>query len=341
MADKTGIEWTDATWNPIVGCSIVSPGCTNCYAMSQAARIEAMAVGKPTHYAGTTVRSKAGAVWTGKVMMAPESILMQPTRWQRPRRIFVNSMGDLFHESIPDEWIDRVFAVMAMAPQHTFQVLTKRAKRMRKWVGDPDDGYGHINTYHRVLDRAEHMIDGDALADFVAPPWPLPNVWLGVSAERQQEAYDRIPDLLATPAAVRFVSAEPLLGSIKFGSALEKLDWVIVGGESGPDARPMHPDWARSIRDQCARYGTAFFFKQWGSWSPSTMVEAITGGVRSRAIDANGQTPGSPDDMDSSLLALQENPGAYQFMRFVGRKRSGRLLDAAVHHYFPPKRRSS
>ena len=137
MADKTGIEWTDATWNPIVGCSVVSPGCTHCYAMSMAARIEKMTPG--SHYAGLTDASKAGPVWNGRLALAPDHILTQPLRWQKPRRIFVNSMGDLFHEDVPDDWIDRVFAVMALAPQHTFQVLTKRAERMRNYLlRDPD-----------------------------------------------------------------------------------------------------------------------------------------------------------------------------------------------------------
>ena len=135
MADNTGIEWTDATWNPVVGCSIVSPGCTNCYAMQMAARIEKMQ--PESHYAGTTKRVNGNAVWTGKVALAPDHILTAPLRWKKPRRIFVNPMGDLFHESIPDAWIDRVFAVMALAPQHRFQLLTKRAKRMREYCSDP------------------------------------------------------------------------------------------------------------------------------------------------------------------------------------------------------------
>lgn len=267
----TKIEWTEATWNPIVGCSIVSPGCTNCYAMKMAARIERMSPGLE-HYRGLTQPSKAGAVWTGKVARAPDRTLLEPLRRKRPTMYFVNSMSDLFHEDVTDEWIDRILAVMALCPQHTFQVLTKRSARMRQYFAagiDFDCAFqemiaGKTESYRRET-----------------PSWPLPNVWLGVSAERQKEADERIPDLLATPAAVRFVSAEPLLGPIDFTAIprksaegyarpldgrFRKLDWIIVGGESGLGARPMHPDWARSIRDQCIEAGVPFFFKQWGCW---------------------------------------------------------------------------
>jgi protein gp37 len=268
----TKIEWTEATWNPIVGCSIVSPGCTNCYAMRMADRLTSMAVRRDgsgnvalRHYVSTTKRvhnERDGhkTVWTGVVNMAPDAILRAPLRRRKPTTYFVNSMGDLFHEDVPDEWIDRVFAVMALAPQHTFQALTKRAARMRAYV-NAARGRNAFKTRN----------------------WPLPNVWLGVSAEDQRRADERVPELVATPAAVRFVSAEPLLGPINLSSptlwcipdhdsggklpALSSLDWIIVGGESGSGARPMHPDWARSIRDQCATAGVPYFFKQWGSWT--------------------------------------------------------------------------
>ncbi|HZQ01376.1 MAG TPA: phage Gp37/Gp68 family protein [Reyranella sp.] len=242
----TRIEWTDATWNPTVGCSIVSPGCTNCYAMKMAHRI----AGTFPHYAGLTMRTKAGAVWTGKVAEARADVLLKPLRWKSPRRIFVNSMSDLFHEDLPDAAIDKVFAVMALCPQHTFQVLTKRAERMRKYFADADRFW-----------KVTHHLDVTGLV------WPLPNVWLGVSAERQIEAEERIPHLAMTPAAKRFISAEPLLGPVHLaGADLHCLDWVIAGGESGPRARPAHPDWIRGLRDQCARAGVPFFFKQWGEW---------------------------------------------------------------------------
>lgn len=269
MADKSAIEWTDATWNPVVGCSIVSSGCTNCYAMKMAARIEKMAahsmaehVKVQTHYAGTTQPSKAGAVWTGKVAAAPEHILRQPLKWKRSRKIFVNSMGDLFHESIPDEWIDRVFAVMALCPQHTFQVLTKRAERMRDYMSRVD------------LDAIARM-HAPSIVQKLKRSWPLSNVWLGVSCERQQEADERIPHLLQTPAAIRFVSAEPLLGPIDFSMHLgaapnhedlaRLLNWIIVGGESGPHARVHDIQWSRDIIAQCKAASVAVFEKQLGS----------------------------------------------------------------------------
>ena len=298
MSYKTDIEWTDAAWNPLAGCSIVSPACTNCYAMAQAARIVrcAAGLGRATHYADTVTTVKGTPVWTGEIRAAPDHVLTQPLRWWRPRRIFVNSMSDLFHEAVPDAWIDRIFAVMAHAPQHTFQVLTKRPERMRAYLTDS---------------KAEERIAGELLAhaskwgvtgttllaalgirqreeEPERVPLPLRNVWLGVTAEDQPRADDRIPIVLDTPAAKRFVSIEPMLGAVDLTeltikkrvgehcfSALECdvdaaddewggaiLDWVICGGESGPDARPMHPDWVRSLRDQCAAAGVPFFMKQ-------------------------------------------------------------------------------
>ncbi len=367
MADKSPIEWTEATWNPVVGCSILSPGCTNCYAMTMAARIEAMsaATGRDTHYAGTTKLSKAGPVWTGKLALAPDHILTEPLRWKRPRRIFVNSMSDLFHEDVPDKWIDKVFAVMALAPQHTFQVLTKRAARMRAYV------HGLPNRDDLVAKAGVHIWGGrdpDAVFDHVmfSVRMPLPNVWLGVSTERQQEANERVPELLATPAAVRFVSAEPLLGPIEFRDINDgldslrrrsgsRLDWIIVGGESGQDARPMHPDWARSIRNQCAAAGTAFFFKQWGTWKPicEMLEEQIDACFRSNRKAKDGEDQGVLDEMygrtctvDSTVL---HNDGtrhdALAPMAFaaksamtmfeIGKKRAGRLLDGREHDDLP------
>lgn len=321
---RTTIEWTDATWNPLVGCSVISPGCTNCYAMAQAARIERMSPGLP-QYRGVTQVVNGNPVWTGAVNLAPDAKLLEPLRWKKPRRVFVNSMSDLFHESVPDEWIDRIFAIMALAPQHTFQVLTKRAKRMRAYMSDD-------RTPHRIARKTvdlmitghvtpddnwpvESIGDIDFPDDITLRQWPLPNIWLGVTTEDQSRADERIPDLFATPAAVRFVSVEPMLGPVDLTSltvdgdmemnalrpwswkevweaawspeatgvslneAIEAfqedggvypptddrprgLDWVICGGESGPHARPMHPDWARALRDQCAAVGVPFFMKQ-------------------------------------------------------------------------------
>lgn len=284
MSDNSKIEWTDATWNPIVGCSIVSPGCTNCYAMRQADRIRRMQKDPPSsHYFGTTKIVNGNAVWTGKVALAPDRILTAPLRRRKPTTYFVNSMGDLFHESVPDKWIDRIFAIMLSAPQHTFQVLTKRSKRMQAYIEAPSE--------KRIKEMLHWQhFDNDPLW----PGWPLPNVWLGVTAEDQQRADERIPDLLTTPAAVRFVSAEPMLGPIDLTSlpnasdlgegqpwlnalgtrgwgyvyagadscSVPRIDWVICGGESGHSARPMKPEWAMSLRDQCREATVSFFMKQ-------------------------------------------------------------------------------
>jgi len=306
MADNTLIEWTDATWNPITGCKIVSPGCTNCYAM----KLAGTRLKHVDSRAGLTIDTKGGPVWNGQTRFN-EAELLKPLRWKRPRRIFVCAHGDLFAESVPDEWIDRVFAVMALSPQHTFQVLTKRAARMKAYCSTLLD-----ETEQDTARRFAAVWPKPALVPADGLMIPLPNVWLGVSAEDQTRADERIPDLLATPAAIRFVSAEPLLGSIDFtaiplegialggrrisvgdfnvemwnayeggrsdfvpvrsalGGDIENhfnwgaLDWIIVGGESGQGARPMHPDWPRQIRDQCASAGVAFFFKQWGTWLP-------------------------------------------------------------------------
>ena len=363
MGDNTGIEWTDATWNPIVGCSVVSPGCTNCYAMKMAARIESIDAGQRmrafeshrslderhpegrdpartalldarTHYAGTTQATRAGAVWTGKVALAPDATLLAPLRWRRPRRIFVNSMGDLFHESVPDDWIDRVFAVMALSPQHTFQVLTKRSKRMRAYFEGRRANFGRASD---ALHEMSHPLDEDAVqaaADrldyFDSAGITMRHVWLGVSAEDQVRADERIPDLLATPAAIRFVSAEPLLGPIDLGllqadlpinawlTWLDGLHWIIAGGESGPHARPMHPDWARSLRNQCTAAGVPFFFKQHGEWIGVLDLRLLQGGT--------GPGFGAFDhcryDQDAEAVR-------------VGKKVAGRLLDGSTHDAMP------
>jgi protein gp37 len=343
MGNNTGIEWTDATWNPIVGCTVVSPGCTNCYAMKMASRIERMSAGagRWSHYNGTTQPSKAGPVWTGRVTLAHDAVLLAPLRKRRPRRIFVNSMGDLFHESVPDDWIDKVFAVMALAPQHTFQVPTKRSKRMREYMRAVVAGKRSIIHQAITMSERGNWKAADALADSGYGARPLANVWLGVSAEDQARADERIPDLLATPAAVRFVSAEPLLGPIDLDGVpwpagwdrgtdnpsdgidpllftRAHLDWVIVGGESGPHARPMHPDWARGLRDQCAAAGVPFFFKQHGEWIGVPDLRQLPGG--------SGPGFGAFDH-------CRYDPDA-EAVR-VGKRAAGRLLDGREHDAMP------
>ncbi|ORU98460.1 DUF5131 family protein, partial [Mycolicibacterium canariasense] len=238
MSDKTGIEWTDATWNPVTGCTKVSDGCTNCYAETFAERFR----GTPGHYfeRGFDVQGR------------PDKLSL-PMTWRKPKRIFVNSMSDLFHDEVHDDYIARVFSVMARCPQHTFQVLTKRHARMRSLL--------------RSRKFSSFVEDLTPSASELVGMWPLPNVWLGVSAENQQWAKIRGDALRETPAAVRFFSCEPLLGPID-DVDLDGIDWVIVGGESGRCARPMNPDWARSLRDQCQVAGVPFLFKQWGEWRP-------------------------------------------------------------------------
>ena len=224
MATST-IEWTDATWNPVAGCTIVSPGCANCYAMRMAARLEAMGQDK---YRDLTRPRGGRPTWTGAVK-CDETTLDVPLRWRKPRFVFVNSMSDLFHADVPERFIARVWKTMAAARRHTFQILTKRPDRMR-----------------RVTERLA----------------VLPNVWLGTSVETA-DYLPRLDELRATRAAVRFASFEPLLGAITDAN-LEGIHWAIVGGESGPGARPMNADWVRSIREQCEGQGVDFFFKQWG-----------------------------------------------------------------------------
>ena len=225
MANNSPIEWTEATWNPVVGCTVISPGCSNCYAMRLARRLEAM--GQPK-YTGITRISGGRAKWNGVVRVDEESLKL-PVTWKIGRMIFVNSMSDLFHEAVPLEFIQRVFKVMRKTPQHTYQILTKRAERLEEVSSD------------------------------IA--WPQ-NVWMGVSVENADYQY-RIDNLRRIGAVVKFLSLEPLIGPLK-NLNLEGIDWVIAGGESGPGARPIELDWARSVRDQCIAANVAFHFKQWG-----------------------------------------------------------------------------
>ena len=358
MADGTPIEWTDATWNPIVGCSVVSPGCTNCYAM----RLAGTRMRSHPSRAGLTQDSKAGPVWTGEVRFQ-EQWLTQPLRWQKPRMIFVCAHADLFHESVPDELIDRVFAVMALSPQHTFQVLTKRPERMREYLRDEDRLGGALCMAVFGITKRDPG---------PAPQWPLPNVWLGVSVEDQRRADERIPILLDTPAAVRWASAEPLLGPIDLtrisfrryeelfeincfsdeawvshppdqglepgerfhrGPALgASVNWVVAGGESGPGARPMHPDWARSLRDQCAAADVPFLFKQWGEWAEGSDFSADAKVVTAdgRIVDFNDRALADADRAERVV--------APTLMRRVGKKAAGRRLDGVIHDAWPEAR---
>jgi protein gp37 len=303
MGDRSKIEWTDATWNPVTGCTKVSAGCKFCYAE------------RDFH------RPYPGRDFTD-VQIHPERLL-QPFHWRRPRRIFVDSMSDLFHESIPEDFIDQVFMVMVKAKQHTFQVLTKRPEIMREFM--------HLEETEREWD------DG---------AFPPGNIWLGVPVEDQPTADERITLLLQTPAVVRFVSYEPALGPVEFHPwylgllgeadfpnngkpAIDylgpRVNWVIAGGESGPNARPSHPEWFRSVRDQCQAAGVPFFFKQWGEWAPipgeSFKAKQFCWVVRD----------GSPATDEN----VRNRP--VQAMARIGKKRAGRLLDGREWNEFPKK----
>lgn len=389
MSDHTHIEWTDATWNPITGCSVISAGCKHCYAM----RLAGTRLRHHPSRAGLTRPTSAGPVWNGKVRLN-EDWLDQPLRWKKPRRIFVCAHGDLFHGAVPDEWIDRVFAVMALAPQHTFQVLTKRPERMLKWFlerwqGTPAQTFlgmdipagGETGRMSQVEYACEPLLDKFGLADpgksnlwtaggrcrAMQWQWPLPNVWIGISIEDQPTADERIPLLLQTPAAVRFVSVEPLLGPIEltgdrggndylgeppgFIDAVPEpqeepgIDWIIAGGESGPGARPAHPDWFRSLRDQCQAAAVPFFFKQWGEWLPANqMVDTDHLYIPAPDHDPEATRMCKVDEIvlhnDGARHRIVD-PGAFQqgcapmHMFRVGKRAAGRLLDGRTWDEFP------
>lgn len=237
---ETSIEWTDATWNPVAGCTVLTAGCTNCYAMRMAARLDAMGTKK---YRGLTRKSGKRAVWTGKIRV-DENSLNIPHSWSKPRKVFVNSMSDLFHDDVPVDFIAKVWSVMKQTPRHTYQILTKRPDRMAE-----------------VLAAAPFEI--------------LPNVWLGTSIEDGRVLH-RLDAIRRVPTAVRFVSLEPLIGSVAAGD-LTGIHWAIVGGESGPRAREMDPIWVDEIEAMCRRSGTAFFFKQWGGKNKKAAGRTLNG----------------------------------------------------------------
>lgn len=352
MSDKSAIEWTDASWNPVRGCSIVSKGCTNCYAMKVAHRFS----GPGKAYEGLTMMSNAGPVWNGEITLVPE-LLRQPLHWKRPRRIFVNSMSDLFHEKVPFDFIDEVFRIMLQAHWHTFQVLTKRPERMLGWADSTNARHGDLLGCPRGG----------------VPDDPPKNIWLGVSVEDQAAADKRIPLLLEMPAAVRWISAEPLLGPIDIsrwivplhwswdakyktpkeaiaaGAYAERkpqalvsayarfLNWVVVGGESGPDARAMHPDWVRSLRDLCTAAGVPFFFKQWGAWKPDQLFTSYNDRLpRGMFMNSHGEKPPLEllDDMMKGGRSL-DLIAKWQHFSFVGKERAGRLLDGRTWDEYP------
>lgn len=334
MGKKTGIEWAESSWNPIRGCSRVSEGCRNCYAESVARKH--CSPGEP--YEGLIGK---GGQWNGHIDFIEEKLL-DPLRWTRPRLIFVNSMSDLFHENVPDSVIDRVFAVMALASRHTFQILTKRPERMLAYCRT----LGKHHSRDRVSIAAQHLDStGNFYWEMGSNGWHLPNVWLGVSIEDQDTANERLPLLAQMPAAVRWISLEPLLARVSLEDAVRQpsiqslcnpqresvelrhtVDWVVVGGESGNQARPMHSDWARLLRDQCIAGNVPFLFKQWGEWSTSPDEPG------------NRNPPTHALKTDGSLVAIdrpvKELEGALPIAK-IGKSAAGRKLDGEQWSQYP------
>lgn len=298
----SAIEWTDDTWNPVTGCTRASKGCDNCYAVTMTHRLEAM--GQTEKYGGLTVLNPKGDRHFNGVVRCHEDVLDKPLKRRKPTMYFVNSMSDLFHKDVPFEFIDKVFAVMALCPQHVFQILTKRPERMAEYLNEESEVFCRVlSVADAVCELEEEMgvtlrppqADEMSQRGLQWPEWPLPNVWLGTSVEDQQAADERIPHLLKCPAAVRFLSCEPLLGAVDLDPYLfgdtrhdgdrNSVDWVIVGGESGPKARECRTSWIRGIVDQCKSAGVPVFVKQLGvkpvmtrsEWSEITIADSWTG----------------------------------------------------------------
>ncbi|MFD0437056.1 phage Gp37/Gp68 family protein [Streptomyces chartreusis] len=386
----TTIEWTDEVWNPTTGCDRISPGCDNCYALTMAKRLKGM--GQAKYQTDGDPRTSG----PGFGLAVHPDTLTEPLRWKKPRRIFVNSMSDLFHARVPREFLVQVFAVMAATPQHTYQILTKRPDRAARILTDLCRcGAGHPPGEHfrssmewAATSHSPTYVPGLEAGIYHRSGWPLPNVWLGTSVEDQKRADLRIPALLETPAAVRFLSCEPLLGPVDLKRAVRTMgserghgltmsfvhaggccrkfhgiDWVIVGGESGHRARAMHPDWARSLRDQCEQAEVPFFFKQWGEWGPAPFIvrvcdrdaewqgteeELAAAKADSEARGATHVHTGNAYEEDGErkywLHEMDHKPwsrervglfdGAEAIRRW-GKKRAGRELDGRTHDDFP------
>lgn len=343
VSDGTGISWCDATWPIVAGCTHVSPGCDGCWSAFHTS-------GRLRHrpeYAGLAT----GGRFTGQVRLLPER-LTWPTRWTRkPRKVFVASAADLFHEAVPDAFIAAAWVVMYRTGQPTyggrhraplvFQVLTKRHARMRSWVRKWADPASRVAMVDEAVRQG--WCDQQAVREAPGMPAVLESVWLGVSVETQQWAATRIPALLETPAAIHWISAEPLLGPIDLrnlqarGAVIDvlagdvktttgeiyaacpaPLDWVVIGGESGPKARPMHPDWARKLRDDTRACGRALWFKQWGEWAPTGKVGL-----------------GQPLPRHAFVGEAVDERGFRVEMQRLGKKAAGHTLDGHVHHQFP------
>lgn len=395
MATRTSIEWTDMTWSPVIGCTRVSDGCRGCYAMHGAhIRAHNPNLKIAEAYGGTTLNTGDGVDWTGQVNVV-EDRMVEPLRWRNPLKVFVNSQSDLFHEQIPDEVIARIFAVMALTPRHTYQVLTKRHGRMRTLLNNPafrhmcEEAEARLVNDEKTPGLSRYQREaylGQWLSHFAKP---LPNLWLGVSVEDQKTADLRIPALLATPAAVRWISAEPLLGPIDLWGKADRhghrgrltywldgrpgpgtthttdtgvemtdivtgprLDWVVAGGESGPKARPAHPAWFRTLRDQCAHSGVPFLFKQWGQWGLEAPVDSegrIIRGKRGLGVTlADDGTVYAPGDLSypdgpryGEAIRAGHDKARLTQVYSVGKKAAGRQLDGCTHDEFPAPRRTT
>lgn len=351
MADNTPIEWTDATWNTVGGCTRVHEGCTNCYAEIMAARFS-----KPGQWGEGLARivtrpdGSKDHRWTGKIRFNTHA-LTQPLRWKRPRRIFVNSTADTFHDGVTDDQLDQIFAIMALCPQHTFQVLTKRPERAAQYLSAARarlmeficDGVVDselpvlLSCPPAMVPPPDLVASGLPVIDLTA--WPLPNVWIGTSISDQASADAMIPHLLNTPAAVHFLSVEPMLGPVDIEQWMHDshcwefpgtcicleprevhIEWVICGGESGPGARPMHPDWARSLRDQCHAAGVSFFFKQWGEWAPCIGKPVTHRWRKNGSFEAFDGGPTYPGEQGAAR---------------IGKRAAGRLMDGREWNEMP------
>lgn len=381
MATDTSIEWADKTWSPIIGCDRVSPGCDACYAISTAhIRTSNPRPSIAAAFAGTTHKADGRVDWTGQINLL-EDRLLQPLSWKKPLKVFVNSQSDLFHKNVPTQFIARIFAVMALTPRHTYQILTKRHGRMRALLNRRDFAVA-VRTEMYILDR-----DTTLSVDEV---WPLKNVWMGVSVENQEWANIRVPALLDTSAAVRWISAEPLLGPVDlapwlgpwnlavthsranpthiigpyedgtdvpqmdcdtcdFDTARTGLDWVVAGGESGPKARPMHPNWARGLRQQCADAGVPYLFKQWGEYGIEAPLDdqgRYLNTPRGLGITvADDGTVYQPGDLSypdgpryGEALRADHGRASLTAMYRLGKKKAGRELDGRTHDQFPEPR---
>lgn len=331
----TNIEWCQnpdgskgETWNPITGCSKASDGCTNCYALTMAHRLSKIPATRKA-YAPAVEKRGGKVVWTG-IMSMSDKVLTKPLRRKKPTTYFI-SMTDIFHENVEDDILNDIISVIMLCPQHTFQILTKRPERAQKYFekmerNNNDDeagftfGFNHLGPVwfsENTVSHPDHNFS-----------FPLKNLWLGTSIENQETADERIPHLQRTHAAVRFISYEPALGPVDFMcDLLDDIDWLICGGESGPNARPMHPSWARSARDDCADSQVPFFFKQWGEWS-----ELIRGDTRNdwALLGPDGIADVPDDRLPDKRL------GEVAILR-RGKKAAGRLLDGIFHNALPTR----